>query len=398
MAAYHIVLKAVFLIALLAGHDCARIQAKASFETAQQRLGARFSSKSAGSAGHEESSAWWIQGGNEVCREKDLGNTKSIDRYHYKMQKLKELSTNLRENTCGKSCPQKWLELKERTRLFDSCAELLQDAAAPNVLPDLKEAMLKGDDALLQGMREPMGAVSALIKKKGLFPTFPELPACNFNPMALDVDSAVKSSVPEDAVRKQLFGEDCDDASSKQYVSRLEGQPRRIATSTLDQLSQVLGLKQRVDNVAKAAKSDDAEQMKQADAELTKEVQAIATQLTKQSEEGHDQEANSTMSMLLQVDPGQPQSSSKLSRFFGNLDNTFFEVIAWFLGILLAIFVTVFLIAFIQAGGVGAIASGVGTLVINVGSNLGSVVEVPVSAAVRLGVSAGTATARVLTR
>jgi len=419
MSAQHIVFKAVFIIAMLAGHDCARIMSQASLETARQRIGSHFSSKSAGSAGHTESAAWWIRGGNEVCREKDLG----IERYQHKMQKLRSLSSNLREKTCGKSCPQKWLELKERMLHFDSCAQLLQDDATSNISPALKEAMMKGDDALLSGILEPMGAVSALLKKKNFFPTFDDLPECSFNPTVLNVDSAMKISNPEDAVREQLFGQDCDEASSKRYIGRLQGAAHRIATNTLDQLSHVLALKLRVDDVGKAAESNDKDLMQRADVELKKEVEAVSTKLTEQLNEGKDQEVklfgeeavtqvamdeeaddlstNGTMSVLLEVDPDHPDAkprSSKLSRFVSKMDNAFFQVIAWFLGILLAIMITAFLVSFLQAGGLGIVLDGTARIIVHAGSAVHMVFEVPLNAAVRLGATAGRGMAAALAR
>merc|ERR1719387_2627125 len=134
-----------------------------------------------------------------------------------------------------------------------------------------------------------MAAVSVLFDKYNVFPKFQDVVQCHFNPANLDMEKVLVSSDPESTVREQLFGRECDDEASQQYLSHLNGYARRAAEAMLEQIAQVLAPKHRADaDARKEAHEAEQEQEQTISNEVT--VTNLIDKLAKDSQEGDAEE------------------------------------------------------------------------------------------------------------
>jgi len=211
---------------------------------------------------------------HRVCRHRDFRNIdRGIQRYRYKMQRLKSLVDRLEQPRCiAEGCVRDWIELKARMSHFTSCSKLMEDSG----MPDAFHAVLShGDDALVPGLVKPLRAADDFLRSHNVFPVFEDLPHCGFTPSNLSFDkvAAANQSVTDADVLKKLFGDACGEkAQVRQYVRRLSGPARLIADSTVQRVKQAYAIKREVE----AAQREGATAT---DPESLPEVEEIADKL-----------------------------------------------------------------------------------------------------------------------
>jgi len=241
--------QALFLILLLSGGECIRVQ-------------------------HEKG---WRVVGRDVCSAKGMINEeKMMERYESKAQSVKLLAENIKD-TCTKGCLRKTLVLSLRLKKMQSCMQLLPDI---DQIPDgVQEALLKGENNLASVFQEAQSAMKSVMEKYDLFPRFtetPELVACKFDPMNLDVEKAATNDQekPNLVISKQLFGESCSQSAKQEYMAKLPAASKKLMDKLMNRLPPVIN---GIQDMQDAQKTDDADEV----AETVKSLNEITDELLK---------------------------------------------------------------------------------------------------------------------
>lgn len=211
--------QALFLILLLSGGDCLRIQ---------------------------QENGWRIAG-HDVCRAKDMINEdQMMKRYESKTQSLKSLAENIKDtckDTCTKGCMKKSMVLVLRLKKMKSCLQILPDI---NKIPEgVQEVLLNGPDNLASVFHEAQSAMTSVMDSTKLFPIFtdtPELAACKFEPMNLDLQK-VSTNDEEEVnlmISKQLFGINCTQSAKQEYMAKLPAASLKLMNNVMDRLLPVI--------------------------------------------------------------------------------------------------------------------------------------------------------------
>jgi len=218
--------------------------------------------------GRTEADAEFFWLGHDVCRERDFqaSEDKAADRYMHKMDVFKQLANDLDEDPNNMK---KWIGLSVRVRQFKSCAQVgIGNSTVP---PQLLKAMTSGDNQLEEGLLASKDALQKMMEGSGGFPEFDDLPGCRFAVKDLDVQLLKQSTTPEESIRQQVFGQDCDEAASKDYTSRLDGSSKRVAMVIMGPMMQL---------VAARKKGESQESPEAKKAVIAEEVQKLAAELS----------------------------------------------------------------------------------------------------------------------
>jgi len=313
--------KAFVFVFLLAGAECARLNQQATLSSAHRELtgmAQKIDSHMLAKMQSHGSHRWPWFGGSDVCLDRS-GKTDLVKRYHYKAERLRNLSASLNGST-GKitfTVMRQWFQLQARIKRFGSCMDMIERDTAP---PDLQKSMLLGSDRLQDVvLGGPLKSMSSLLTEAKLFPTSG---GCKFDPSRLDLIAAVNSTDPETLLMHQLYGSLCNKTAVESYNQMLKRFPRqvvsithtslgnflRLRNSTADALSEIEAARSTGDEGTEQAKKAVLQQLKDTRASLRQQLDELSKEAEQEEQDiqtnvktGQGQDMGASLSAMLEL-------------------------------------------------------------------------------------------------
>merc|ERR1740117_1098314 len=156
-------MRAIFLLAVITGGECARVSFKLDQEMALDKLSEH---------------AKWFEGGNQVCREPEMNDAEAMmARWMAKATKMRALAAKISsgDRGCFKSCLLSHKALGQRMNMWDSCFKIQQESGAGAI--QIPQEMLTGGgkDSLSDIINGVNSKMMSFMVKRRVFATGAEL-------------------------------------------------------------------------------------------------------------------------------------------------------------------------------------------------------------------------------
>lgn len=201
-------LRGSLLVLLLASAECMRVDKNIQESIARSQI------VEDAKEAHEtiKKSGWFWSQGHDVCK-KDVTN---LGYYKHKIEKLRTIGGKVAGG--GLNYPM-FLQFLGRMKTFATCTD-------PDVLGSLPESVVgamyptnaTSPDSLSNVFEDARSNLTKLMHNNNLFLNDGQ---CGFHPEAVDIIVAAEDpKKPQDALRRQMFGNDCDLGKMNQYIAK----------------------------------------------------------------------------------------------------------------------------------------------------------------------------------
>lgn len=216
-------MRAIFLLAVITGGECARMSFKLDQEMALDKLSKH---------------AKWFQGGNEVCREPEINDADAMmARWMAKATKMRALAAKISsgERGCLKSCLLSHKALGQRMNMWDSCFKIQEELGAGAI--QIPQEMLTGSgkDSLTDIVNGVHKKMMTLMMKRRVFATAAELDetgaldGCSIDFNAVNINDALSQAEEElaEKLKNQETGEEYTPPNATAGILMAQGEAAR---------------------------------------------------------------------------------------------------------------------------------------------------------------------------